>query len=368
MFPIGRKNLKNEISALKLRLKEYELENVKKVSDLELTIHNYERELLATKNENDMLHKVISCQITSGDMLNVIRDKLAESARELLEEKSSLNESESLFKQTKTAVDLLSLRANTIEKESEANLSAIKSLNESTSSINLLIGVIQSISDQTNLLALNAAIEAARAGDAGRGFSVVADEVRLLAGKAHEASGQIEMLVGNILSQTECITQTINESQRSAHEVVTSSYQISSVINQVLSQSRRMHVVIDNTATTAFLNTTKLDHAVWKNMVYRIIDSEDFKTKVNSHTECRLGNWYFNGQGAELFSKSDGYKELDPHHKKVHESGKAALTAKEKGNNSEMLMQLTNMEEASVAVIFCIDKIMASIKSGGNDY
>lgn len=363
MFTIGRSKLKKEISELKIELKNDEKNNKEKISTLQSKLNDIESQLLTAKHENDMLHKVISCQITSGEMLHVIREKLADTARELLDEKSALNESESLFSQTKTAVELLSQRANTIEKESEANLHAIKNLNESTSSINLLIGVIQGISDQTNLLALNAAIEAARAGDAGRGFAVVADEVRLLAGKAHEASDQIKMLVSRISSQTTEITQTINESQKSAHEVVTSATQISSVINQVLFQSRRMQAVIDNTATTAFLNTTKLDHAVWKNAIYKLIEAGDFKSTVNSHTECRLGNWYFNGQGSVLFSKTNGYKELDPHHKKVHESGKAALIAKENEDNAEMLSQLKAMEDASVKVIFCIDKIMDSIKA-----
>lgn len=74
----------------------------------------------------------------------------------------------------------------------------IRALAEQAANIDTFVGLIQGVASQTNMLALNATIEAARAGDAGRGFGVVAAEVKALANKAHEASGQINQIVSGI--------------------------------------------------------------------------------------------------------------------------------------------------------------------------
>jgi methyl-accepting chemotaxis protein len=82
---------------------------------------------------------------------------------------------------------------------------SINMLDTSVHSKNGQVTEIQSISDETNLLALDAAIEVARAGEAGRGFSVIADEMRALAGKAFDASSKIEKLILQVIEQTKGI-------------------------------------------------------------------------------------------------------------------------------------------------------------------
>lgn len=84
-------------------------------------------------------------------------------------------------------------------------------LENNSNNINEILSVIESISEQTNLLALNAAIEAARAGEQGRGFAVVADEVRLLAGRAHDSAGQIREVIEQLQSGASSVTSVISE-------------------------------------------------------------------------------------------------------------------------------------------------------------
>ena len=127
--------------------------------------------------------------------------------------------------------------------------SAITSLFQSVDSVTSIVDVISAIADQTNLLALNAAIEAARAGEHGRGFSVVADEVRQLAGKTQDSLKQISQRLDQLQSASNSIEKTIVDIETASKNQKTIADQLQETALEVTGQAKISATVAQDSLT-----------------------------------------------------------------------------------------------------------------------
>jgi methyl-accepting chemotaxis protein len=116
----------------------------------------------------------------------------------------------------------------------------IQSLAQESTQIGSVLEVIRAIAEQTNLLALNAAIEAARAGEQGRGFAVVADEVRLLAQRTQQSTAQIQVMIERLQGNSEAAVNVINASSQAAQQTVEQARETGESLHQVISALRNL--------------------------------------------------------------------------------------------------------------------------------
>lgn len=127
----------------------------------------------------------------------------------------------------------------------------IAELENETGNINQILSTIQDIAEQTNLLALNAAIEAARAGEQGRGFAVVADEVRGLAQRTQESTEQINTIIGVLLNRTKEASQSMVESLGESEKATKLSEEALNSFHNIEEMVQQMHDMTLRTAASA---------------------------------------------------------------------------------------------------------------------
>ncbi|UFQ97939.1 methyl-accepting chemotaxis protein [Pseudomonas wenzhouensis] len=137
----------------------------------------------------------------------------------------------------RTSMDQASEALVQIAEALEQTSTVINGLGQRSQEIGGIVSVITAIADQTNLLALNAAIEAARAGEQGRGFAVVADEVRNLAGRTREATNEISAMIGSIQSETGSAIATMEQGRQLMQDGLERNAKVASALAQISEQS-----------------------------------------------------------------------------------------------------------------------------------
>ena len=347
---LERDELKDEVSRLKRELEE--CRNQSSSSEELKTNLNQMEALIKFENEH-MKSGLLDIQ---GNLANSV-----EGAKGTLKSVSSLKAE---FLTGSENLNKISNDINGLSQISEQSGKAVEGMSLRAEEISSILTLIRGIAEQTNLLALNAAIEAARAGETGRGFAVVADEVRGLADKTQTAITEINDVINalkdNVLSVSNMSNQLISNINTVFNDMSNFKTHLNQVDNQIHDHFSEIHLMTDS----VFMSLAKTDHMLWKINTYLSINNREPAFDFVDHHNCRLGKWYYEGEGKEFFSNSNHYKALETPHAAVHNGTKQIFELiKEENSDCNKIMEAVQvMEDASKKVFESLSEIAQDAK------
>ncbi|MEZ9340025.1 methyl-accepting chemotaxis protein [Vibrio splendidus] len=167
---------------------------------------------------------------------------------------------------------------SSLVKEVEETAHNIQAMSEETKGISSILNVIGDIADQTNLLALNAAIEAARAGEQGRGFAVVADEVRALASRTQTSTGEIEKALSSLVNGSQSVTSSMDATKDTCNKAAESTELVGQRINGLSN-----HIAEINDLSTQIATAAEEQSSVTQEVSRNMASINDMVSQLNAN-------------------------------------------------------------------------------------